>query len=102
MGTIVPGGITRKVGQDQSSLNSSKAMVGSITGSNCKSVKEIRSYRANEILHCDLENTYKSRSISVLFELIQGYGGMNDLVNYYVNRCMKSEVIALTNFCIAT
>ena len=27
---------------------------------------------------------------------------MNDWVTYCVNRCMKSEVIALTSFCIAT
>ena len=32
-------------------------------------------------------------SRSVLFELIQGYGGVNDWVKYYVSQCMKSEVI---------
>ena len=49
----------------------------------CKSVQEIRSYRANEILQIA---TKKSRSRSLIFELIQGYGGMNDWVKYYVNR----------------
>ena len=51
----------------------------------CTSVKEIRSYRANRILHCYPEKYVKGRSRSVLFELIQGYGGMNDWVKYYVN-----------------
>ena len=37
-------------------------------------------------------------SRSLIFELIQGYGSMNDWVKYRVNRCMKSEVIALTSF----
>ena len=71
----------------------------------CKSVKEIRSYRANhanKIFHCDLEKYVKGRSRSLIFKLIQGYGGMNDWVKYYVNRCMKSEDIELTSFCIAT
>ena len=68
----------------------------------CKSVQEIRSYHANEILQCDLEKLVKCSSMSLIFELLQGYGGMNDSVKYYVNRCMKSEVITLTNFCIAT
>ena len=36
--------------------------------------------------------------MSLIFELIQGYGGMHHWVKYCVNRCMKSEVIALTNF----
>ena len=37
-------------------------------------------------------------SRSLIFELIQGYGGMHHWVKYCVNRCMKSEVIALTSF----
>ena len=40
----------------------------------------------------------KGRSRSLIFELIQGYGGMHHWVKYCVNRCMKSEVIALTSF----
>ena len=75
--------IPRKVGQYHSSSNSFKAMVGCITGSIlCKSVQEIRSYRVNEILHCDLEKEVKSRSKSLFFELIQGHGGMHDWINY--------------------
>ena len=34
----------------------------------------------------------------LIFKLIQGYGGMHHCVKYCVNRCMKSEVIALTSF----
>ena len=36
--------------------------------------------------------------MSLIFELIQGYGEMHHWVKYCVNRCMKSEVIALTSF----
>ena len=68
----------------------------------CKSVQEIRSYRANEILHCNLEKYVKDRSRSLIFKLIQVYGGMHDWVKLSVYQCMKSEVIELTSFCIAT
>ena len=62
----------------------------------CKSVQEIRSYRAKEILHCDLKsrsNVGQGDSPSNLRT-----GGMNDWVKYYIHRCMQSEVIALTSF----
>ena len=61
-------------------------------------MKEIRCYRANEFLHCDLEKAKESRSKSLIFNLIQGYGGMHHWVKYCVNWCMKSEVIALMSF----
>ena len=68
----------------------------------CKSVKDIWSYRANEVLHCYLEMYVKGRSRSLIFELIQGYGGMHHWVKCCVNRWRKSQVIVLTIFCIAT
>ena len=52
----------------------------------CKSVKEILSYRANNILHCDLEMQIKGRSRSLIFKHIQGYGGMHHWVKFCVNR----------------
>ena len=72
------------VGQGHSSSNSSNAMVGCITGSNV--VKEIGSYRANKILHCDIEMQVKGRPRSLIFELIQGDGGMHHWVKFCVNR----------------
>ena len=68
----------------------------------CKSEQEIRSYLANEILNCDLEKKVKGRSRSLIFKLIQGYGGLHDWVKLCVYQCLKSEVIALTRFCIVT
>ena len=82
------------VGQGHSFWNSSKVQIV------CKSVQEIRSYRANEILHC--KKYIKGMSRSLIFELTEGYGGMHDWVKLCVYQCMKSEVIALTRFCIAT
>ena len=67
-----------------------------------KSVKEIWSYHSNNILHCDLEMQVKGRSMSLIFKVIQCYGGMHHWVKFCVNRWMKSEDIALTRFCIAT
>ena len=106
----------RKVGQSRSRLLIFKliqawwdAWMSQVV---CKSVQEIRNYRAHSrlwwyewlgLILCQVfalwpRKIRQGRSRSVLFELIQGNGGMHHRIQYHVNRCMKSEVIALTSF----
>ena len=65
----------------------------------CKSVQDISSFQAIEILHCDLEKQVNGRSRSLIFALILGYCGtcmhhwdtifcksVNEIWRYHANK----------------